>query len=411
MAPAGRYPRQIVSTTLSAARTPFTSRPELAFDALLTVATLAGSLLLLAHGGVGGVASKQRLDLTDALLAVASTLPLMAWRSRPLSVFAVTTCASAASMALGAPAGPPLGPTVALFLLASSRNESNPWTRRTSVVVIALFAAHFTAFAIGHGEMPEVEVAIGALVWAVAWFAGERVRLRRAEIAELRRRALRGERDAERERRLAAAEERARIARDLHDSAGHAINVIAVHAGAARLLHARDPQRSLASLETIEQVARHTVGEIDQIVRSLREGVGGDRVEAPPGLAALDALVARHTSAGLAVSVANSGTPATLSTATDQSAYRILQEALTNAARHGDGAVDVTLAYRERELELDVSNPLLGSVEGNSNGAGGGHGLTGIRERATLLGGSADFERARGRFSVRVRLPYREVGA
>ena len=140
---------------------------------------------------------------------------------------------------------------------------------------------------------------------------GDRVRLRRERITQLVARAERAERDAERERRLAAAEERTRIARDLHDSAGHAINVILVQAGAARLLGERDPERSRAALETIEEVARETLTEIDQLVRALREGdlpsENGGNVEPPLGLAGLATLVERHRTAGLAVELAASG--------------------------------------------------------------------------------------------------------
>ena len=177
------------------------------------------------------------------------------------------------------------------------------------------------------------------LVWGGAWLAGDRTRLRHERMAELEERALRAERDAERERRLAAAEERTRIARDLHDSAGHAINVILVHAGAGRLPAERDPPAAREAFETIEEVARETVGEIDQMVRALREdGTDGEGVEPPPGLAALDGLVERHRAAGLAVTARSSGSGDALPPAVDRGAYRILQEALTNAARHGDGS-------------------------------------------------------------------------
>ena len=121
-------------------------------------------------------------------------------------------------------------------------------------------------------------------------------------MAELEERARRAEHEAERERRLAAAEERTRIARDLHDSAGHAINVILVHAGLGRMRAESDQART--EFETIEQVARETVGEIDQLIGILREdGAGNGEVEPPPGLAALDALVERHRAAGLEVEV------------------------------------------------------------------------------------------------------------
>jgi signal transduction histidine kinase len=238
----------------------------------------------------------------------------------------------------------------------------------------------------------------------VAWFAGERTRLVRAQIADLRTRAEYAEREAERERRLAAAEERARIARDLHDSAGHAINVIAVRAGAARLRHHQDPERSLQALVVIEEVARQTAGEIDQIVGTLREGQPAHgNVEAPLGLASLDTLIARHAEAGFDVTLTRSGTPQALCRAHDQAAYRILQEALTNAARHGAGNAQVQLAFNDEAVDLSVTNPL--PLHGVSR-SGGGHGLVGMRERATLLGGDLNIARTNETFQIRAWLPY-----
>jgi signal transduction histidine kinase len=120
---------------------------------------------------------------------------------------------------------------------------------------------------------PELQL---ALLFAGAWISGDRTRLRGLQVGELRQRARRAELEAERERRLAAAEERTRIARELHDSAGHAITVILVQAGAARLLHARDPAGSQRAISTIEAVARDTIGKIDRLVRALRHDDGRD---------------------------------------------------------------------------------------------------------------------------------------
>jgi len=251
---------------------------------------------------------------------------------------------------------------------------------------------------------PGSELLHTGLAWAVAWFAGERTRLQREQIAELGERALRAEREVERERLLAAAEERARIARDLHDSAGHAINVIAVRAGAARLRHHQDPDRSLLALEAIEEVARRTAEDIDQIVGNLRSaGSVNEVVEPPIGLASLDTLIARHREAGLEVMFDGSGTPRRLSTAVDQAAYRILQEALTNATRHGAGSARIDIGFGDDVVELTVTNPML---ERRMPPSAGGHGLVGMRERATLLGGTLHAEDAGGTFRVRARIPY-----
>jgi len=325
-------------------------------------------------------------------------------------VFVMTAAASVLLVGLDYPLDLMIGSAAALYLLAASRRQDEPWTGRTAVTVAGLFVAYVGAAGAAQGAFPGTELLHSGLAWAAAWFAGERTRLRRKDIAELRERALRTERDAERERLLAAAEERARIARDLHDSAGHAISVIAVRAGAARLRHRQDPDRSLLALEAIEQLARQTADEIDQIVGTLRRGRSANgtngtngAIEAPRGLVSLDTLIARHKAAGLEVTFDASSTPRPLGGPADQAAYRILQEALTNAARHGAGSARVKVEFGDTAVELTVINPVL------TNGVartGGGHGLVGMRERATLLGGDLDADRTNGTFRVRATIPY-----
>jgi len=277
-------------------------RRELGIDAGIAILVLALSLALLASGAVDDSEADARdLDALGVVLATVASLPLVARRRAPLAVFAVTAAASAALNGLDYPPGPPIGPTVALFFLGLHPAVTRARPELLGATVAVLFALHVGAAGIAQNEFPLVPLLLGALVWGGAWVIGDRVRQRRERIAELEERALRAEREAERERRLAAAEERARIARDLHDSAGHAINVILVQAGAARLLQERDPRRARAALETIEEVARETVGEIDQLVRALRdEGapVEPDEVEPPPGLAGLDALAQAVRRAG-----------------------------------------------------------------------------------------------------------------
>jgi signal transduction histidine kinase len=375
-------------------------------DAAIAAAALGGSLALIAHGGIPGSAGDGAdLDLLGIVLVACSTLPLLVWRRAPMLVFAVTAVASVLLAGLGYRIGVPLGPTAALYLLAASRDEDHPWTRRSTGTVVVLFAAFLGTTAIGEGAFPGTELLHAGLAWAAAWFAGERTRLRHEHIAELHERAIRAERDANRERLLAVAEERARIARDLHDSAGHAINVIAVRAGAARLRHEWEPERSILALEAIEELARQTAGEIDQIVGSLRDrGTENGESAAPPGLASLQTLVAHHSAGGLDVTVATAGSRRPLGVAVDVAAYRILQEALTNAARHGTGAARVQLTFGEAALQVTIANPV---PDGCSARTSGGHGVIGMRERATLLGGSLDADRTNGTFRVRARLPYR----
>jgi signal transduction histidine kinase len=396
-APGGRYARSEV-----AARIATSARNQLLLDAAIAVAVFAGSLVLLAAGetedGDGNV------DALEVLVTALATLPLVARRRAPLLVFVGTALASSALRLIAEPVGPPLGPTLALYWLATSGEQSRARLRLTLAVVGALLAIHVTASGLARDAFPGTELLFGVLVWGGVWLFGERTRLRHERMAELEERAERAEREAERERRLAAAEERARIARDLHDSAGHAMNVILVQAGMGRLQSARDPETAREAFATIEEVARETVGDIDQMVRVLREDGSRERgheVEPPPGLASLDGLLDRHRAAGLRVTTTVSGERRPLPPGVDRGAYRILQEALTNAARHGNGSAEVELAFGTGRLEITVINPL----SPGDRGAGGGHGVVGMRERAELLGGSLEAGPRDGCFELRAKLP------
>ena len=346
-------------------------------------------------------------DALGVVLAALASLPLVARRRAPLPVFAFVVVASAVLFSLGYPEGPPIGPTVALYFVALSRTEG--WRRTAPIIALAagLFAAHITALGIGRDRFPGGELLLGTILWSGVWIAGDRTRLRRERMSALEERARR----AERERQLAAAEERTRIARDLHDSAGHAINVILVQAGAARLLQDRDPERAREALHTIEEVARETIGEIDKIVGALREDGSSadarDEVDPPSGLAGLETLVERQRGAGLDVSVNVEGTPRSVARSVDQAAYRILQEALTNATRYGSGSAELEVRFAPRALELTVSNPL--SSESIPSTSANGHGIAGMHERAALLGGTLSAGAEDGVFRVRARLPYRQA--
>jgi signal transduction histidine kinase len=372
-------------------------RRQLLLDVGIAGAVFAFSLAVLSHGGFE---RDRDFDVLGGTLAALASLPLAARRLAPLPVFALVTAGTAMLYGLRYGLGPPVGFAIALYTLAESRDESRPRTWMIALVtsLVVLLGPHL----IRDGFAPEL--LLGTVVWAAAWFAGDRARLRRERLTELEERARRAEREAERERRLAAAEERTRIARDLHDSAGHAINVILVQAGAARLLQERDLERSRKALETVEAVARDTLGEIDQLVRALREDGSSEVVEPPPGLAAVDRLAERYRNSGLALTVRVDGSRRPLAPGTDQAAYRILQEALTNAARHGSGSAEVEIDFAPSMLEIAVTNPTApGPIARNA-----GHGIVGMGERADLLGGSLEAGASDGFFRVRARLPYGE---
>ena len=380
------------------------ARNDLLLDGAIAVAVFAASLGLLA---AGGSADGGDVDALGVLLAALASLPLVLRRLAPLPVFVLTAAASTALFGIAEPAGPPIGPTLALYWLAAGGEESRERSRRDLAVVVLLLVAHVTAGGLARGAFPGTEILFGVLLWGGTWLAGDRTRLRRERMAALEERALRAEREAESERRLAAAEERSRIARDLHDSAGHAMNVILVHAGSGRLQSERDPESAREAFKTIEEVARETVGEIDQMVRALREdgspAGGTGEVEPPPGLAAFDGLVERHRAAGLDVTTTLRGDRRPLPPGVDRAAYRILQEALTNAARHGDGGAQVELAFGPTALEVTVANPV--KRDQAAGVARDGHGVIGMRERAALLGGSLEAGARNGGFHVHARLP------
>jgi signal transduction histidine kinase len=340
-------------------------------------------------------------DLLGVALLAGINLPLVERRRHPFAVFAASVAATVGIHALGYPGELGLWPALAVYSLAAHAHDE----RAARIGGLAAGASFAILGAIAVVVDPDPGIAFGAVAWAGAWVIGDVTRQRRARIAELADRAERAEREAARERRLAAAEERARIARELHDSAGHAINVILVQAGAARLLHASDPDASRRAIATIEDVARASIGEIDRLVRALRDddARGGDLAPLP-GTVEIDRLVNDHRANGLRVALRREGTERQHGTAVDRATYRIVQEALTNAARHGDGSADVVLRHREDQLEIVVTNGV--AADGHEVAEGGRHGLIGMRERAALLGGRLDAGGENGTFCVHATLPY-----
>jgi len=369
---------------------------------VIAATALAGSLALLSHDGFGAsTPGSKELDLTAGVLAACSTMPLLAWRRAPRAVFASTAAASVLLGGLGYAIELPLGLIAALYLLAASRDEEQTGIRHINAIVVALLAAYLVAAAVG-GGLTGIQLSHAGLAWAVAWFAGERARLRREHVAELRERAVRAEREAERERRLATAEERARIA------------VISTTPRATRSTSSPCGPAPRGCATTSIPVADERPWRGSRTwrdtpwPRSIRssarcEGSAGEQIAPPPGLASLDTLIAHRTAAGLDVTIATVGAPRALEAAVDRAAYRILQEGLTNAARHGAGDARVDLRFGEAALEIVISNA---AVRPGSPGSNGGHGLIGMHERAALLGGSLDAQAARDSFCVRAALPY-----
>jgi signal transduction histidine kinase len=375
-----------------------------AFDVAIAAVTAALGQVVLFTGGFGEPDQAVRDgDVLGVVLVAFATVPLAVRSVWALPVFLVSFGAVVLLYSLEYAPELTIVPLVAIHALAASADD--PRRARLLATVVALAFGVIIVIALVAFEV-EVGLLGLAVFWGVAWVAGAQSRLRRERIEELEERARRAERDAERERQLAAAEERTSIARELHDSAGHAINAILLQLEAARVLRDREPERADAALDTVERVARETIAEIDSLVGALREDGPAD-ITPPPGIEEIERLVERHRSDGLDVTMRVDGEPRPCSPAIDRAAFRITQEALTNAARYGEGAARVSLIYGGSALELDVQNSIRPSASGR---AGGGHGIAGMKERVELLGGTLAAAVNGSVFRVHARLPYERDG-
>ena len=370
---------------------------ERAIDLAVAFAALVLTLVQVGSEGFGQYESNAtEIDGLGVALAFAGVLPLL-WRRRaPWPVFVTTLAASVALIALGYGVTVSAGPVVGIYTLAS-----RPDRGRIGLLLAVSIVAYATLATVGTIKLePGVEFyVLNAAYWVGAWLIGDRWRTSRIREAEARERV-------EREQELTIAEERARLARELHDSAGHAINTILVQAGAARVLHGRDPDRSREALKAVEEVARETLADIDRIVGALRENEPAELAPLP-GTEGVGDLIERHRAAGFEFSLRVEGdSDRAIPHPVDGAAYRIVQEALTNAARHGTGAAEVVVDRGTQRLELTVTNPLRPNGDAP---AGGGRGILGMRERAALLGGTLEAGREGGKFRVHAVLPYDRV--
>jgi signal transduction histidine kinase len=248
------------------------------------------------------------------------------------------------------------------------------------------------------------DFAFPAAFAVIAWGAGHAVRTRSRLTEELHEAAARAEEDHETELAHAAAEERRRIAREMHDVVAHSVSVMVVQAGGARRILDHDPARAVEAAAHIEDTGRAALVEMRRLLGVLHHGEETDAERAPaPGLGRLDALVARSRAAGLPVELTVEGAPRSLPAGLDLAAYRVLQEGLTNAIRYaGTAPTDVVVRWGEDRLELTVAD----RGPGPSLGDGRGHGLVGMRERMRLYGGELQTGlRDGGGFEVRAQIP------
>jgi signal transduction histidine kinase len=376
---------------------------------------------LAAVGVVEGLAGFAEASRATAVgVALLATLPLLARRRFPLVAPAVVFAALAA-LSVARPEAVKEAGNVVLFALllafwivgAHGGLHQAVAGAAVGFAALAVIARRADAGPLEDDPLlPGGAVQIGAVSFDIifvlslaagAWLVAYALQRRAHRASALEERAARLEREREDKARAAVAEERGRIARDLRDVITHSVSVMTVQAGAARLLLMDEPTRARALLTSVEETGRQALAEMRRLLGILREQDSEAALAPQPGLAQLEELLARARRAGLPVELTIEGEPRALPTGVDLAAYRIVQDALTNARKHAEPArTQVVVRYGRTDLELEVVN------DGGAprNGDSGAESLVGMRERVTLYGGELEAgAREGGGFSVWARLP------
>jgi signal transduction histidine kinase len=341
-------------------------------------------------------------------LVVAMTLPVAFRRRYPVQAFAISGCALALDLLIApGPGVSVLAVLVLLYTLAAyrPRRVSVPWLLVSvagALLVVALRVPH----SIGGLNLVLLALVISSGTALVAWVLGDSMRYRRAYLRELEDRAARLERERGTQAQIAAAAERARIARELHDVIAHNVSVMVVQAdGASYALHT-EPERADQALAAISQTGRQALAEMRRLLGVLRAGDEQANLAPVPRLSQLRELLDQARDAGMSVSLSLDGAPRPLSEGAELAAYRVVQESLTNTRKHGGlaAAAAVGLSYQRDGLLVRVTDDGLGAAAADD---GTGHGLTGMRERVELYGGTVEAGPLRsGGYQVTARLPY-----
>ncbi|HET9548504.1 MAG TPA: sensor histidine kinase [Desertimonas sp.] len=366
-----------------------------AIDAAVALAAMALGWLILPGSRADWPADARDPDALAAVLVVVVNATI-ALRRR--AVGAALAIALVGGVIYAAHQYPPMAsPAVPLIVyMAATRLDARQ--SRLVLIVAAVASWVTTTVAAGPTEVDAV------LIVAGSWLLGHYVRTRRLLVAELEQRAADLERQREEQAGRAVAEERLRIARELHDVLAHTMSVVAVQAGTGRLVGADHPDAAIAALAAVESTARSAMDEMRQILTVLRADGLGAAVTPTPGLDDLPILIAQVAEAGIAVDVHVDGEPRPVPTGVGLAVYRITQEALTNVIKHaGRAHASVLLRYTDDDMLVEVrddGHPAAPTV------AAAGHGLIGMRERAAVHGGELTAgPDPRGGFVVRARLP------
>lgn len=385
---------------MNAFRARFRTNP-LIFDSLLAAALIALGLITLA-AGARDIGSYDPLSVALLLL---TPVPLVVRRIFPMAVLLITLGMTLAHALL---AVEDLSSGLPVLISVFTVGESYP--RRQSVPLALLTGIAFFSLYLVRGVIP---VALGSVIQTelavlAAWTLGTWARERQAYIGIVEERAALAERTREEEADRAVRDERERIAREMHDIVTHHVSVIAIQASAAERALARRPEEARAAVAAIASTARQALADMRTMLGVLGPATAagdGDAPEPMPGLDRLGALIESVRAAGLSVELAVSGERRRLDPGVELSAYRIIQEALTNTLKHASGARSlVAVRYGPSDLELTVED------EGGAGArdlaeSGQGRGLIGMRERVAMFGGEFDAGPSATGFRVRARLP------
>jgi signal transduction histidine kinase len=375
---------------------------------------------------LGSLARRFALEILSAIVAVESAVEVAfrhesqrpAWFAVPAIVLvivpllgrrrfpfyapaAVFVLAAAVSFADGllivTPASAFLAAMIASFLLG---NLGDARMARTGLAVVLCCAAIVVAHKPGHARG---ELFFFPMLFGIVWTAGLALRERAAHADVAERRAVHAEHEREAAAQVAAAEERARIARELHDTIAHAVSVMVLQVGAVRHKLPPDHQEHKNALRDVERTGRTALTDMRHLLDAMREHGTGADLAPPPGLDRLDRLLEEIGRAGLPVRLRIAGERFPLPGALDISAYRIVQEGLTNALKHAHATqAEVSLHYAPDQLNIEVHD----NGRGAASGSGPGHGLIGIRERVRLYDGEMTTSTpAAGGFVLSARLP------
>ncbi len=370
------------------------------FDALIFVGmgiSIAGAVV--GQGRKNGPEGPMWLDI---VLAVLITAPLLARRrfpfGAPLGVGVGVVIASFADNSLV-----PfdfiafLAGSAAVFLLAQLRD----WRQAVAGLAMAFGVEAIVVRNDPRGQLGQFIFV--SLILTVVWVVGFTLGRKFAEADEAKERATRAEREREARARAAVADERARIARELHDVVGHSVSVMTVQASGVRRLLRPEQEREREALLIVERTGREALAEMRRMVGVLRRPEEAPALAPQPSLEHVDRLVEQTREAGLPVELRVEGEATELPAGVDLTAYRLVQEGLTNALKHARATrAEVVVNYGDSQIEVMV----LDDGSGVGNGDGGGHGLVGMRERVSVYGGELDAgPRPGGGFRLRARLP------